>query len=459
MGNGSWSVVSTIRAPEYQVNEFLEHYVGLGADKIYVFFDDPQYASYDVERFAGKVISFVCNDAYWTSVYKAPPMSHREGRPDAVEIRQGVNALFAREIMHSEWILHVDVDEFIYVKKEVRDVLSVYPSTVFSVLLRTLEAVYDDVKFPGEETKTIYFKKAVKQKELLRELYSEELLKCASNGLWGTIIGKSFFRKHPEVKFMSVHWPMPVDSSLTSNVPTYFIDLLHFEGQSYELFKEKFKLRVFKNVAKHMPNTYKVRLDIIKREYEQKGEDGMLEVYKDFYVMGPEKLEKALSSGVVVKLDWELGKVSGQRLLVNNPIYDSGARISNWGGTIMGSAHRTYVVYDTADQGVKAASAVNLLTKKNLLPVEVELYGDKARLFVRHEHSLLRLVVVDSKFAVAKPDSAECYLDVENKGGYSVMRLGGKYLSISPGLDVLVDKDKASHWERIYIHEVHPQLS
>lgn len=454
-------MVSTIRAPEYQVNEFLEHYVGLGADKVYVFFDDPEYASYDIERFAGKVISFVCNDAYWESVYKAPPMSHRQGRPDAVEIRQGVNALFAREIMHSDWILHVDVDEFIYAKKDVREVLSTYPDTVFSVLLRTLEAVYDNVKSPGEETNTTYFKKAVKQKDLLRELYSEELLKCATNGLWGTIIGKSFFRKHPEVKFMSVHWPMPVDSSLTSNVPTYYIDLLHFEGQSYELFKEKFKLRVFKNVAKHMPNTYKVRLDIIKREYEAKGEEGMLEVYKDFYVMAPEKLEKAMSLGVVVKLDWKLGNVSDQRLLLNNPIYDSGARISNWGGTIMGSAHRSFVVYDTVEKVIKAASAVNLLTKKNLLPVEIEVYGNKARMFVKSEHDMLIVNASNSKLSIAKvgTDPSECYFDIQEKGDYSTISLNGKYMSITPGLEISVDKDKASGWERIYIHEIRPQLT
>lgn len=452
-------MVSTIRAPEYQVNEFLEHYVGLGADKVYVFFDDPEYASYDIERFAGKVISFVCNDAYWESVYKAPPMSHRVGRPDAVEIRQGVNALFAREIMHSEWILHVDVDEFIYAKKNVEEVLSTYPTTVFSVLLRTLEAVYDEVKSPGEETKTKYFKKAVKQKDLLKELYTDELLKCATNGLWGTIIGKSFIRKHPEVKFMSVHWPMPVDASLTSNVPTYYIDLLHFEGQSYELFKEKFKLRVFKNVAKHMPNTYKVRLDIIKREYETKGEQGMLEVYKDFYVMAPEKLQKAMKLGVVVNLDWKLGAVSDQRLLLNNPIYDSGARISNWGGTIIGSAHRSFVVYDTAEQVIKAATAVNLLTKKNLLPVEIEVYGNKARMFVKGEHNLLRVEVIDSKLSISKLGSSECYFDIQEKGHYSILSLDGKYMSITPGLDVSVDKNKASGWEQIYIHEIRPQLT
>lgn len=456
--NGSWSVVSTIRAPEYQVNEFLEHYVGLGADRVYVFFDDPEFAAYDVKRFAGKVIAFVCDDSYWETVYKAPPMSHRVGRPDAVEIRQGVNALFAREIMHSEWILHVDVDEFIYAKKNVREVLSVYPDVVFSVLLRTLEAVYEDVRSPGEETKTIYFKKSVKQKELLKELYSDELLKCATNGLWGTIIGKSFIRKHPEVKFMSVHWPMPVDSSLISNVPTYYIDLLHFEGQSYDLFKEKFKLRVFKNVAKHMPNTYKVRLDIIKREYESKGEAGMLEVYKDFYVMAPDKLRKAMDLGVVVRLNWRLGAVTEEKLLLNNPIYDSGARISNWGGTIIGSAHRSYLVYDSSENVIKAATAVNLLAKRNLLPVEIDQYGSTARLFIKSEHQLMNVGVVGSRLKVVE-GMPHFYFDIEPQGDYSFISSSGKYISITPGLDVSVEKEKASSWERMYIHEIYPQLS
>lgn len=459
MGNGSWSVVSTIRAPEYQVNEFLEHYIGLGADKIYVFFDDEEYSAYDVNRFSGKVIPFICNEDYWASVYKAPPMSHRKGRPDAVEIRQGVNALFAREIMHSEWILHVDIDEFIYVKKPVVEVLAAYPDNVFSVLLRTLEAVYDEVKKPGQETHTVYFKKSVHQKELLSNIYSDELLSCATNGLWGTVIGKSFIRKHPEVKFMSVHWPTPVDTSLTTNVPTYYIDLLHFEGQTYDLFKEKFKLRVFKNVAKHMPNTYKVRLEILKREYQARGDEGLLDLYKRFYVMSPEVLNKALDMGVVVKLNWSLGKVSDQRLLINNPIYDRGARISNWGGTVLGTAHKTYLVMDSTDCKIKAATAVDLLNKKNLHPVEIEVYDQGARLSVRHDHGVLAVVVDGEHLVVADGNKDSSLLDIYTSGSITSLMASGKYLSVSPSKEVTVNKAKASLWEQFYIYNIFPQLS
>jgi hypothetical protein len=455
---GSWSVATTVRAPAYQVNEFLEHYVGLGADKVYLFFDDKEFCTYDVARFAGKVISFVCDDRYWETVHCAPPLNDRVGRPAAVERRQGVNALFAREIMHSEWLLHVDVDEFIYVKKPVSEVLAVYPDNVFSVLLRTLEAVYEEVKLPGEETQTVYFKKAVHQSELLKKLYPDELLKCATNGLWGTVIGKSFVRKHPEIKSMSVHWPTPVDQTLITNVPTYYIDLLHFEGQSYELFKEKFMLRVYKKVAKHMPYTYTVRLELCKREYDARGEAGLLDVYRRFYVMPPDMLIQALELGVVVKLEWALGKVSEYKLLINNPIFDSGARLSNWGGTLLKSFHNTYVVYDAGDRRVKSATAVDVLNRGHIHPVEIEVLGTKARLFVRFHGDILQLVWHEGQLQAVE-SAQQPAVDVLQVRENIFLSFQGKYLSVSPNREVTADRGRASTWESFTMKEVYPQIA
>lgn len=456
---GSWSVAVTARAPEYQVNEFLEHYVGLGADKVYIFFDDRDYADYDRGRFSEKVISFVCDDRYWETVYKAPPLGNRAGRPDAVEIRQGVNALFAREIMHSEWLLHVDVDEFIYVKKNVAEVLSAYPEGVFSVLLRTLEAVYENLKEPGQETDTVYFKKSVQQRELLQQIYPEELLKCASNGLWGTVIGKSFIRKHPEVKSMSVHWPTPVNASLTTNVPTYYIDLLHFEGQSYELFKEKFMIRVYRNVAKHMPYTYKIRLDIAKREYDKRGEQGLQDVYRSFYVMEPEMLNKAMELGIVVKLDWSLGNVSEDKILINNPIFDLGARLSNWGGTVVRSFHNSYLTFDSRDQRIKVSQANEILAFRNIFPVEIEICGNQAKLFARVNEKIVRVRVASVKLEAAQEAGAESIFTVHPDNGFLSLSLNGKYLTVSPDKEITIDRSVASRWERFYLKDIYPQIS
>lgn len=455
---GSWSVVTTVRAPAYQVNEFLEHYVGLGAEKIYLFFDDKEFASYDHGRFAGKVISFVCDDSYWETVLLVPPLNDRTGRPAAVERRQGVNALYAREIMYSQWLLHVDIDEFIYVKKDVAEVLSSYPETVFSVLLRTLEAVYDEVKLQGQETQTVYFKKSVQQPELLRQIYSDELLACATNGLWGTVIGKSFIRKAPEIKSMSVHWPSPVDASLTKNAPTNFIDLLHFEGQSYELFKEKVRLRIYKNVARHMPYTYKVRLAICKREYEAHGDEGLLSVYKSFYVMEPNLLKKALDLGVVVKIDWSLGKTSDHKILINNPIFDLGARLSNWGGTLIKSTHGTYIAYDSSDGLIKSAAAHDLVNRKSLHPVEVEIIGTKARLFLRYHNYILRVYARDN-LLVAEHSNEENWLNISYKDGDVYFQIGGKYVSVAPNKMITIDKVRPLKWEAMTLKEVYPQIS
>lgn len=459
LSSGTWSVAVTVRAPEYQVNQFLEHYVGLGADKIYLFFDDAEFASYDRVKYSGKVVAQVCDNLYWDTVRKIAPLHSKVGRPEAVETRQGSNALVARDMMTSAWLLHVDIDEFIYVKKDVKEVLSEFPCNVFSVLLRSLEAVYDRVNPEGCETDTVYFKKSVQQKDLLRQLYSEEMLKCAINGFWGTPIGKSFVRKEPAIRTMSVHWPTPVDVSLLTNVPTYFIDLLHFEGQTYELFKEKFKIRVFKNVAKHMPATYHVRLDITKKAYEAYGDEGLLRVYKDFYVMDPEKLQLAMTLGVVVKVDWVLGGVSKKSRLINNPIFDLGARPSNWGGTVLKTYHNTYVAYDTLDSKVKAFTAAELVNRKTAHPVEVEIIDGLARLFVRLGHEILGLKV-DGENLIAAAEMSFCTsFKVSQRNTSTVLSYSDNYLSARASREMLVNREVASHWEFFSLKTIYPQLS
>jgi hypothetical protein len=53
--NQTWSVVCTARAPEHIINSFIKHYASLNPDKIYIFFDDHNFASYDQHIAPGKL--------------------------------------------------------------------------------------------------------------------------------------------------------------------------------------------------------------------------------------------------------------------------------------------------------------------------------------------------------------------------------------------------------------------
>lgn len=453
---GTWAVAVTVRAPRHQVDHFLAHYIGLGAEVIYVFFDDPEFADFDRERFSGKVIDFICSEQYWANAPKIVPLNGKIGRPDAVEIRQGLNALYAREITTASWLLHVDIDEFVYAKSDVKHSLSQHPDHIFSVLMRTFEAVYDTVKPEGAETDTTFFKKSIDDRVLLQQFYSPDMLKCATNGFWGTVTGKSFIRKGPRIKSMSVHWPTPEDTSLVINVPSYDMDLLHFEGQTLQLYKEKFRIRAFNNVAKHMPQTYKNRIEMIKLEYLKYGDAGLENTYKSFYVMNPETLSKAIELGVVVRIEWAHGKVSNTKRYVNNPIYDLGFRLSNWSGDIIRTHHNTYLGYDSHAASLKAYSALELLSNKKVSPVEIARSGDTAQLFVRINESILYLRYENESLALSPTQEFDFY--VAEHSDYINISNAGKFLSASPDRSLSIDKIKSSWWERFSIRRIHPQI-
>ncbi|WP_459208222.1 glycosyltransferase family 2 protein [Pseudomonas sp. MLB6B] len=462
MSKGSWSVASTIRAPRHQVDAFISHYLKLGADKVYVFFDDANFSDYDKDSFGSRVEATICDEEYWTSVPDLPPVPPIKSRPDTVEIRQHANMLAARIRMSSEWLLHVDVDELVYARKEVSSVLSAFPENVFSVVLRTLEAVYDRVADLEEDFKTYYFRRFTRNDSILSKFFEEEVKSVSWGGYWGVTTGKTFVRKSPEIKRMSVHRPVPLSARLFENVETDLLDMLHFEGQSYPSFKEKSLLRIQKDVAKLMNARFKRRLAIIKKHFDEKGEDGLLEAYKKFYVMSGKTLDEAISLGFVTRIDWDnYGSSSDALNLVSNPVHHRGQKISSWQGRIIKTAHSRYLSCD--DSLIVAASDPAQLTKpeSNIMPVEIFEVDGMARLLCRNIDGNLYATVQADKSILLQPDianSSSFEVITSDNDGIS-LRFEGKYVCAAKDGLIIVNRDSASDWETFRIKEVYPQVS
>lgn len=459
---GSWSVASTIRAPRHQVDKFISHYIKLGADKVYVFFDDANFSDYNKSLFGSRVETTICDEKYWASIPNLPPVPKIKGRPDTVEIRQHINMLTARKQMDSEWLLHVDVDELVYARKKVSSVLSDFSENVFSVVLRTLEAVYDTVAGPEEDFKTYYFRRFSRNDSILSNFFDTEIKSVSWGGYWGVTTGKTFVRKDPEIKRMSVHRPVPLAANLFENVETDFLDMLHFEGQSYPSFKEKSLLRIQKDVAKLMNARFKKRLAIIKKYFDEKGEDGLLEVYKKFYVISGERLKEAISLGFVSRIVWDNYNPSSEALdLVSNPVHQREQKISSWQGKILKTAHSRYLSCD--ESLTVTASDPAQLTKpgSDIMPIEFFEVDGMARLLCRNASGNLYATVQSDKSITLQPDigkSSKFEVITSTDGGIHI-RYDGKYVCAARDGVVIANRDSASDWETFRIREVYPQVS
>lgn len=462
MRKGSWSVASTIRAPRHQVDTFIKHYLNLGADKVYVFFDDPNFSDYDKGLFGSKVESAICDDNYWSSLPYLAPVPKVKERPDTVEIRQHLNMLSARNKMDSEWLLHVDVDELVYARKDVSSVLSEFSSSVFSVVLRTLEAVYDRVPSDDEDFRTYYFRRFSRNESILSKFFDPEIKSVSWGGYWGVTIGKTFVRKEPEIKRMSVHRPVPLDANLFENIETDYLDMLHFEGQSYPSFKEKSLLRINKDVAKLMNARFKKRLAIIKKYYDEKGEGGLLDIYKKFYVISGKKLDEAISLGFVTKIAWDNYKPSSEGMdIVSNPVHYRGQKISSWQGRILKTAQSKYLSCDKSM--LVSASDPAQLTKheSDITPVEIFEADGVARLICRNSSGNLYAVVNKDKSITMQGslrDSSKFEV-IKSDGSGIALKHEGKYVCAEKDGSVVVNRESISAWETFRIRDVYPQVS
>jgi hypothetical protein len=465
--NNTWSVACTIRAPQHITDAFLRHYASLNPSKIYLFFDDAAMADYDQSIAPGRVISFICDDHYWRNVPKISPTKQPGVRPSGVEIRQHTNMLYAREIMATDWLLHVDSDEMLFAKKDVKSVLSEFPQHVFSICLKNYEAVYPKVIDVGEEFSTHYFKRYFPEKSILSKYYAEDLVSFSRGGFWGVETGKSFVRKHPEIFKMSVHRPIPLDPNLIANAKTNDLELLHFEGQSYELFKEKCLRRSRKKVATLMPDRFTKRLEKIESVIASNGEHGLKELYKSFYVMDSKTLSEAIADGFVEKKVWNQSQSTTSDLITgNNPLEEERSqRVSLWHGTVIRTFHNNYISYDNEENSISVANAYQLSRPGKFSPLEIQFLQDEtAVLFYRTFLEIFYIAQpsIDNSNVTVTPRKEDALIFKVTRNPYDVspffLRAEKGFLRVSPQGHVTFDSPDPLEWESLYIKVVYPQL-
>ncbi len=131
-----WSVVSTMRAAEEKVLAFVAHHLSLGADHLWLFFDDPTQPIPAPLVGHPRVTVTLCDDAHWSATCKKRPPQHQN--------RQTQNArLTYRAHVTSDWIVHIDVDEFLLTPRPIADILDETPEATIAMRIEPFEAMHD----------------------------------------------------------------------------------------------------------------------------------------------------------------------------------------------------------------------------------------------------------------------------------------------------------------------------
>ena len=132
----TWSLVATVKAPEEKVLAFAAYHLSLGADHLWLYLDDPEQPVPALLASHPRVTVTLCDEAHWARVGKKRPPAHQN--------RQAQNARYAyRELVTSDWIVHIDVDEFLLTPRPIAAILDDTPPETIVMKLEPFEAMHD----------------------------------------------------------------------------------------------------------------------------------------------------------------------------------------------------------------------------------------------------------------------------------------------------------------------------
>lgn len=132
-----WGLVATIKAPATEILNFAAYHLDRGAHRLYLYLDEANPQAFPILKAHPKIRVTTCDDAYWEQAGKKRPPRH--------QARQTFNATrtYARP-PEVDWLIHIDVDEFLWPNAPVADILGALPATTQCGRIRPVESLSGD---------------------------------------------------------------------------------------------------------------------------------------------------------------------------------------------------------------------------------------------------------------------------------------------------------------------------
>lgn len=235
-----FEVVVMTNAPLAQIEFFCKKYLDLGASKISIYYDRNDFALND-ER-------VLCVNVYGNLFWNGIGMT----RPSLVEDRQREIYNYAYRKASTDWVLFVDIDEFIHFNGNLEKVLKICPENVPGIRFPTIEAVFAyDQRNLYEDFGARLFRKSGNRylSFIVTAFVYPGISNVFTRGLLGHAIGKQMVRSHlPEIE-IKIHHAESHGSIIKTITTSNFcggidIFLLHFHAISLDDWRKKMRLRL-----------------------------------------------------------------------------------------------------------------------------------------------------------------------------------------------------------------------
>jgi hypothetical protein len=225
-----WGISATILAPVREILGFAAYHLEAGAHRIYIYLDDDNQAAFEALKAHPKIRPTLCDEAWWNG---KPPKKH--------QVRQTHNATHAyKRRAEVDWLIHMDVDEFLVSDRPVADVLASLPDGDTIARIRPMEQLAGD----GTAFKA-FVPNGPDRNRIVADLYPT-YGSFIKGGFLSHLAGKCFVRSGLDGVRVQIHNAFQHDDMLKGPETTQGIDLAHCHATSWDNWYAAYRYRLEK---------------------------------------------------------------------------------------------------------------------------------------------------------------------------------------------------------------------
>lgn len=274
-----WGVVATIKATDEEILNFAAHHLELGAHRLFVFLDEDRIAARKALSAHPKCRVTLTDALYWKR-------RRHKGRPETHQHRQSVNATHAyHRAKDLDWLLHIDVDEFLWPATPIQQMLAELPPETISARVLPIEAMASDPSDPPPDGQ-IWCKGFVKNSRARREQtnriypgYGDFL----NGGMLSHVEGKVFVRTGRDNVRLRIHNALIDGAHDPASIELAGSKLVHLHGDDWDTWRDRLGYRLRKGAyraslksAPRSIGTSKTKHELFNELIESGGEPALL---------------------------------------------------------------------------------------------------------------------------------------------------------------------------------------
>lgn len=230
----TWGIVSTILAPTPEILRYVAYHLELGASHIQIYLDDENITALNTLSHHPKVTAVICDAAHWARI--------RGKRPKTHQMRQTLNATDAyRAMADVDWLIHMDVDEFLVSQKPIGTILGDLPPEQLTTRIRPMEALAG-----GNVTyKAFVPPKGGQRARIVNEIYPT-FGRYIKGGFLSHVAGKPFLRTGLPDITIKIHQAFQGPKALSHDEQNPDIDMAHRHAKTWEQWIAQYRYRLEK---------------------------------------------------------------------------------------------------------------------------------------------------------------------------------------------------------------------